>query len=54
MFRTVFSSIVRSSKQNVWQQLLLPTASSSCLTHACCCMCSFGLQTMDEKTVRNM
>jgi hypothetical protein len=29
-------------------------ASSSCLTYACCCMCSLELLMMDGKTVRNM
>ena len=29
-------------------------ASSSCLTYACCHMCSFELLMMDGKTVRNM
>jgi hypothetical protein len=34
--------------------LLLATGSSSCLTYACCCMCSLELLMMDGKTVRNM
>jgi hypothetical protein len=34
--------------------LLLPAAGSSCLTYACCCMCSLELLMMDGKTVRNM
>jgi hypothetical protein len=60
MFRTVFSSIIRSSKLR--KQLLLPAAigeemvagSSSCLTYTYCCIRSFELLMMDEKTVRNM
>ena len=33
---------------------LLEAGSSSCLTYACCCMCSLELLMMDGKTVRNM
>ena len=32
----------------------LAARSSSCLTYACCRMCSFELLMMDGKTVRNM
>jgi hypothetical protein len=32
----------------------LEAGSSSCLTYACCCMCSFELLMMDRKTVQNM
>ena len=32
----------------------LVASSSSCLTHACCCMCSLELLMMDGKTVRNL
>jgi hypothetical protein len=59
MFRAVFPSIIRSSRLYIQQQayvkqLLLPAASSSCLTYACCCMCSLELLMMDGKTVGNM
>jgi len=59
MFQTVFLSIIRSSKLHIQQQayvkqLLLAAGSSSYLTYACCCMCSFELLMMDGKTVRNM
>jgi len=51
MFRTVFPSIIRSSKLRIQQQyviqLLLSDAiaadSSSCTTYACCCIRSFEL-----------
>jgi len=55
MFRTVFLSIIRSSKLRI-QQRYMPNsccyllASSSCLTYACCCMCSLELLMMDGKT----
>jgi hypothetical protein len=49
MFRTVFPSIIRSSRLNIQQQvyvkqLLLPA----------CCMYSLELLMMDGKTVLNM
>ena len=34
--------------------LLLTTGSSSCLTYACCCICSLELLMMDGETVLNM
>jgi hypothetical protein len=61
MFRTVFTSIIRSSNLRIQHQvyvklLLLPAAagSSSSLTHTCCCIRSFKLLMMDGKTVRNL
>ena len=61
MFRTVFPSIIRSSRLYIQQQvyvkqiLLSACADNSvCLTYTCCCMYSLELLMMDEKTVRNM
>jgi len=63
MFRTVFPSIIRSSRLYIQQQafvrqILLSASkqadSSICLTCACCCMYSLELLMMDGKTVRNM
>jgi len=63
MFRTVFPSIIRSSRQYIPQQafvkqILLSAChqadSSICLTNACCCMYCLELLMMDGKTVRNM
>jgi hypothetical protein len=64
MFRTVFTSIVRSSRLYIQQQVyvkqaLLPAClqadSSTRLTYyTCCCMYSLELLMMDVKTVRNM
>ena len=63
MFRTVFRSIIRSSRLYIQQQAfvrycycycLLASSSSICLTNACCCMYSRELLMMDGKTVRNM
>jgi len=59
MFRTVFLSIIRSSRLYIQQQayvkqILLIADSSTCLTYACCCVYSFELLMMDGKTVRNM
>jgi len=45
MFRTVFPSIIRSSR--------LHTATGICMTNACCCMYSLELLVMEGKTVRN-
>jgi len=49
MFRTVFPSIIRSSRMYI--QL---SDSSMCLTCGCCCVYSLELLMMDRKTVRNM
>jgi len=63
MFRTVFPSVIRSSrlyiKQQVYvKQILLPACyqahSSICLTYTCCCVYSLELPMVDGKTVRNM
>jgi len=59
MFQTVFPSVIMSSKLHMRQQayvkqLLLPAASSSCLTYICCRMWSFELLMKDGKTVWNM
>ena len=61
MFRTVFPSIIRSSRlyiQQLCTQILLCACqqahSSICLTNACCCMYSLELLMMDGKTVRIM
>jgi len=58
MFRTVFPSIIRSSRlyiqQTAYVKQILPTVGSICLTYACCCMKSLKLLMMDGKTVRNM
>jgi hypothetical protein len=65
MFRTVFPSIIKSSRLYIQQQvyvtqILLPACcylqggSSICLTCTCCCMYSLELLMMDGKTVRNM
>jgi len=65
MFRTVFPSIIRSSRLYILQQTyvkqILLTAcyqadSSICLTYALCCMYVYSreLLMMDGKTVRNM
>jgi hypothetical protein len=63
VFRTVFPSIVRSSRLYIRQQayvkhIVLSACSQAVgtiyLTYACCCMYSLELLMMDEKTVRNM
>jgi len=65
MFRTVFPSIIRSSRlyiqqQAYVQQILLSNRlagrpdGSICLTNACCCMYSLELLMVDRKTVRNL
>jgi hypothetical protein len=65
MFRTVFPSIIRSSRLHIQQQAyvklklqgwvkLLVNVYHFNLTCACCCMCSLELLMMDGKTVRNM
>ena len=63
MFRTVFPSIIRSSRLYILQQayvkqILLSACwravGSICLTYACCCMYSLELLMMDGKTIRNM
>ena len=63
MFRTVFPSIIRSSRLYIQQQVFIKqillsacyqTDGSICLTNACCCMYSLELLMMDGKTVRNM
>jgi len=63
MFRTVFSSIIRSSKLRTQQRYMsraaaigdspIAAGSSSCLTYRYCIR-SFELLMMDGKTVRNM
>ena len=45
MFRTVFPSIIRSSKLRIQQQYM---------SNSCCCIRSFELLMMEGKTVRNM
>ena len=50
MFRTVFPSIIRSTRPYIQQKAV----SSICLTHACCCMYGLVLLMMEGKTVRNM
>jgi hypothetical protein len=45
MFRTVFPSIIRSSKLRIQQQYML---------NSCCCIGSFELLMRDGKTGRNM
>jgi len=39
-----------------WNSILslLTAGSISCVTYACCCMCSFELLMMDRKTIQNM
>ena len=63
MFRTIFPSIIRSSRLYIQQQafvkqILLSVCqqvdSSICLTNACCCMYSLELLIVDGKIVRNM
>ena len=60
MFRTVFPSIIRSSRLYIFLLLCVQSAvcllanSSICLKYACCCMYSLELLMMDGKTVRNM
>ena len=61
MFRTVFPSIIRSSKLYIQQQafvkqilLLLASKHTAVSVYACCCMYSLELLMMDGKTVRNM
>ena len=63
MFRTVFSSIIRSSRLYIQQQpfvkqILLSAYqqadNSIFLTNGCCCMYSLELLMMDGKTIRNM
>jgi len=61
MFRTVFPSIIRSSKLYIQQQAYIKhtadyllAVGSICLTYACCCMYSLELLMMEGKTVRNM
>ena len=59
MFRTVFPSIIRSSRLYMQQQafvkqIQLSAFYSICLTYGCCCMYSLELLMMDGKTVRNM
>ena len=46
----------RHMSNSFWYLLLaeLAAGTSSCLTYACCRMCSFELLMMDGKTVRNM
>ena len=61
MFRTVFPSIIRSSRLYIQQQVYTHM-SNRCqqagnrirLTYTCCCMYSLELLMMDGKTVRNM
>jgi len=48
MFRTVFPSIIRSSRLYIQQQAFVKQ------TNACCCMHSLELLMMDGMTVRNM
>jgi len=61
MFRTVFPSIIRSSRLHIKQQAyvkqilcLLASRHIICLTYACSCMYSLELLMMDGKAVRNM
>jgi len=64
MFRTVFPSIIRSSRLYIQQQAFVKQTSSISyplasrhsiyLTNACCCMYRLELLMMDGKTVRNM
>jgi len=56
MFRTVFPSIISSSR--LYIHMLLTACyqadSSICLTYACCCMYSLELLMAEGETVRNM
>ena len=63
MFRTVFPSVIRSSRLYIQQQAFVKqillsacrqTDSSICLTNACCCMYSLEFLMMDRGTFRNM
>ena len=60
MFRTVFPSIITSSKLRIQQQymsnkqLLLAAGSSNCLTYTVAVYASFELLMMDGKTIRNI
>jgi len=63
MFRTVFPSIIRSSRLYIQQQVYVKQILlSACkqadnsirLTYTCCCMYSLELLMMDGKTVRNV
>jgi len=60
VFRTVFPSIIRSSRLYIQQQVyvrycyLLASGNEMELFHSsCCCMYSLELLMMDGKTVRN-
>ena len=57
MFRTVFASIIKSTRLYIQQQafvICLLASRQQYLTNACYCMYSLELLMMDGKTVRNM
>ena len=63
MFRSVFPSIIRSSRLYIQQQAYIiqivvsackQADTTICMTYACCCMYSLELLMMDGKTDRNM
>ena len=54
MFRTVFLSIIRSSRLYIQQQAYVRQVLLSACQQACCCMYSLELLIMDGMTVQNM
>jgi len=54
MFRTVFPSIIRSSRRYIQQQAYVKQILLSASKHACCRMYRLELLMMDGKIVRNM